>query len=189
MSKKCSIRKALAGGICLFVICSCAKSPSLSLAERPKSWAEPVEMEGVPNLHRVSKELYRSAQPSKIGMRELEKNGIKTVVSLRFFSDDEDELAGTMLNSGQVPMLTWDADSEDDEAFLELLEKSPKPVLVHCLHGADRTGAICAVYRVKKQGWSPQEASSEMVSGGFGFHSIWGNLPKWVAKETSDERL
>ena len=31
--------------------------------KRPAFWAEPITLKGVPNLHRVSINLYRSAQP------------------------------------------------------------------------------------------------------------------------------
>ena len=54
------------------------------------------------------------------------------------------------------------------------------PVLVHCQHGADRTGSMIAVYRVIVQGWSKDDAIREMKEGGYGFHRIWGNLPEWI---------
>ena len=54
------------------------------------------------------------------------------------------------------------------------------PVLVHCQHGADRTGIICALYRIIIQGWTKEDAIKEMNQGGFGFHQIWNNLVKWI---------
>ena len=52
-------------------------------AARPAQWAEPIALEGVPNLHRISPTLYRSEQPTALGMKNLEKLGIRTVINLR----------------------------------------------------------------------------------------------------------
>jgi protein tyrosine phosphatase len=56
------------------------------------------------------------------------------------------------------------------------------PVLVHCQHGADRTGTMCALYRIAVQGWSKEEALREMQAGGFGFHGVWQDLVRFVDK-------
>lgn len=41
---------------------------------------------------------------------------------------------------------------------LTVIAESPKPVLVHCLHGSDRTGTIVAMYRMVCQGWNKQQS-------------------------------
>ena len=65
--------------------------------------------------------------------------------------------------------------------FLQIAtNKKRTPVLVHCLHGADRTGTMCAVYRIAVQGWTKDEAIREMTEGGFNFHSVFDNLPEWI---------
>ena len=46
-------------------------------------------------------------------------------------------------------------------------------VLVHCYHGADRTGLIVASYRVIYQHWDLNEAKREMQQGPYGYHSVW----------------
>jgi hypothetical protein len=30
------------------------------------------------------------------------------------------------------------------------------------------------------QGWSKDDAIAEMTTGGFGFHSLWRNLPDYI---------
>lgn len=45
-------------------------------------------------------------------------------------------------------------------------------VLVHCYHGADRTGLIVASYRVIYQNWDLNEAKREMQQGPYGYHSV-----------------
>ena len=53
---------------------------------RPATWAVPMETAGVPSLNKVDDVLYRIAQPSAVGMRNLRKRGIETGVNLRSFS-------------------------------------------------------------------------------------------------------
>ncbi len=43
-------------------------------------------------------------------------------------------------------------------------------VLIHCLHGQDRTGIVIAAYRIKYQGWSVEDAVKEMNA--YGFHNF-----------------
>lgn len=52
---------------------------------RPESWAQPVEVGGVRNLHKVSDDLYRSAQPKAESLQGRADLGITTVLSVRFF--------------------------------------------------------------------------------------------------------
>lgn len=148
---------------------------------RPARWAQPVAAEGVPNLHKVSDALYRSAQPTAAGMRSLEAMGIKTVVNLRAFHSDRDELAGTNLHGEHIKMTTWHPEVEDAVKFLRIVnDPQRQPVLVHCQHGADRTGTMVAIYRIAVQGWTKDEALHEMLEGEFGFHGVWANLKPWV---------
>ena len=60
------------------------------------------------------------------------------------------------------------------------------PLLVHCQHGADRTGTMCAMYRIVKQGWSADEAIKELEEGGYGFHSMWINIPRFIRKAAEE---
>lgn len=150
-------------------------------ATRPAQWAQPLQVEGVPNLHRVSPVLYRSAQPTNEGMKQLKAMGIKTVVNLRSFHSDRDELKGTGLQYEHIYMKAWNAEREEAVRFLQIvMNPENQPVLVHCQHGADRTGTMCAVYRMAVQGWSKQQAVEEMTEGGYGFHEVWANLKRWL---------
>jgi len=154
-----------------------------SQGERPEKWAQPIRMEGVPNLHKVSDNLYRSAQPTAGGMKNLKKLGVGTIVNLRSFHSDRDEIGNTGLAYEHIYMKAWHPEEEDIVRFLQIVTRPQKsPVLVHCQHGADRTGAMCVVYRIAIQGWSKEEAVKEMIEGGFGFHGVWANLAPWINK-------
>jgi protein tyrosine phosphatase (PTP) superfamily phosphohydrolase (DUF442 family) len=155
-----------------------AETPTLY---RPTNWAQPILLEGVPNLHKVRDTLYRSAQPSAEGMKNLKTMGIETIVNLRSFHSDRDKIKETGLAYEHIYMKAWHPEEEDAVRFLQIVTNSKRtPVLVHCQHGADRTGAMCAIYRVAVQGWSREEALKEMTEGGFGFHGIWQDLVQWI---------
>ena len=148
---------------------------------RDPRWAVPITLEGVPNLHRISESLYRSEQPTALGMKNLEKFGIRTVINLRFFNNDKKEVEGTSLRTERVKILTWDIDDEHVVDVMRLLRNPDNgPYLIHCQHGADRTGLMSAMYRMLEQNWTPQEALEELIDGGYGFHSVWKNIKKYV---------
>ena len=148
-----------------------------------EKWAECIELPGLPNFHKVSDDLYRGAQPTAEGMKQLEKLGIKTVINLRSMHSDRDEIKDAELAYEHINMTTRNVEENDVIRFLRIVtDSSQTPVFVHCQHGADRTGTMCAIYRIAVQGWSKDEAVEEMTKGGFGYHSIWRNLPDYVRK-------
>lgn len=163
---------------------SCARMPGVAAEQRPAAWAQPLHLDGVPNLHRVAPNLYRSAQPSAEGMRNLERAGIRTVINLRYFHSDDDELRLTSLRPVHLPTLTWAPNAAHAEAFLKLVAEAENgPVLVHCAHGSDRTGAMCSLVRIRVHGWPADAALAEMLHGGYGFHCLWRHLPGWVSRQ------
>ncbi len=158
-------------------------------AERNTNWATRVEQDGLPNLHRVSTNLYRCAQPTAAGLRAAEKLGIKTVISLRAFHTDKDEVESTTLRTERIRFNTWHPEDEDVIRFLKLVSNTNNgPYLIHCLHGADRTGTMIAIHRIAFEGWTKQEAIKEMTDGGFGYHTVWRNLIKYL-NELDVEKL
>jgi protein tyrosine/serine phosphatase len=157
----------------------CGQAPLT--APRPANWAEPLSLEGVPNFFRITPNLYRSEQPTALGFRNLEKLGIRTVINLRWFNNDDKEAAGTHLRTERVKILTWDIGDQDVVAVMRLLKDPANgPFLIHCQHGADRTGLMSAMYRVLDQGWTAEDAIAELKGGGYGYHSMWSNILRYV---------
>ena len=163
-----------------------ASGPSRPVAaERPARWARPLNRPGLPNLHQVNDVLYRSAQPTAEGYAAAAKLGIKAVLRLRT-TDNKDELDKLAGGSGLVihdaPLEAWDIDDDDIIRALRLLRHARRdgPVLVHCLHGADRTGLVCAVYRILFENWTREDAIAELTLGGFGFHPLFANIPHYL---------
>ncbi len=147
------------------------------------SWSSTVAAAGVPNLHRVDEGLFRSAQPTAEGMASLAALGIKTIVNLRHNHSDQSEIEGLPLVEKRICVNTWSIDADQARDFIRIAtDEQSRPVLVHCQHGADRTGAMVALYRVLRHGWSDEDAIREMTGGGFGFHGIWMHLPDFVRR-------
>jgi protein tyrosine/serine phosphatase len=156
--------------------------------ETQKKWAQSLELPGVPNFHKVSDDLYRGAQPSSEGMKQLEKLGIKTIVNLRSVHSDRDEIKNTGLAYEHIRMTMWNPEDKDIVRFLKIVTDCKNtPVFVHCQFGSDRTGTMCAIYRIAVEGWNKNEAIDEMTKGGFGFHSIWSNLIDYIQKLDIDK--
>jgi protein tyrosine phosphatase (PTP) superfamily phosphohydrolase (DUF442 family) len=144
--------------------------------------ADLIDSASLTNLYRVSPTLLRGAQPTKAGFEELEKMGVRTVISLRALHGDEPP-AGSKLAYERISFKTWHPEDEDVVRFLQLVNDPAKqPVFVHCRWGSDRTGMMCAIYRVACNGWTKDEALDEMTQGGFGFHPEWTNLVDYVHK-------
>lgn len=151
----------------LAVGCACTRPSGSS---RPAAWAEPLVRPGLPNLHRVAPELYRGAQPTPQGWKELESLGVKSVLSLRSAHDD-DPLPESPLLFERISFKTWHPEDEDVVRFLRFVgEPAHQPVFLHCAHGADRTGTMCAIWRIVRDGWERDEAIREMKDGGYEFH-------------------
>ena len=59
-----------------------------------------------------------------------------------------------------------------DLAIDTLSNPDNQPILAHCLSGADRTGIICAAYRMRINGWTLAEAWEELECYGGGIHDV-----------------
>lgn len=183
------ILRLVSAGI-LSITFVCSAHAETAKVESP-IWATSLNVsKGLPNLNRINSTLYRSAQPTKKGFEFLSRQPrlylldqpIKTVVSLRAFHDDANVISSSSpLRSEQIRFNTWHPEQEDILKFLRIVTTPElQPVLVHCLHGSDRTGTMIAIYRIVVEGWTKEQAKAEMVQGDFGFHPIWQNLLKYI---------
>jgi tyrosine-protein phosphatase SIW14 len=143
---------------------------SKSIENRPLNWAQKVQTTSLQNLYKVDDNLFRSEQPTKIGMKELQELGVKTILNVRNLRNDKCEAKSTQLILKRKRINTWTINYDEVVAALKLIKDSPKPVLIHCKHGSDRTGCVVAAYRISFQNWSKEEAINEFKSGGYGYH-------------------
>lgn len=122
----------------------------------------------------IEKKLYRGPRPESY--EALKVLGIKTIVSYQsgwheLFHNDFYEANSPSENGFNFIELKcsdfFPPTEHDVKRFFEVLETYPGPVYVHCLHGKDRTGFMCAVYRMQVQGWSYEDAKKELFENGF----------------------
>lgn len=154
----------------LFLCCGCARRPT---TPPTRTWPQPCDncIVGVENFTKVSAALWRGAQPTAEGFRNLAAAGAKTIISLRERHDDWPMLAGTDLKYIRIPQQAWDTEEAQLVLFLKIIE-DPKnwPVFVHCAKGRNRTGYSVATYRIVIENWSLDDALHEMFD--FRFNTI-----------------
>lgn len=132
------------------------------------------------NLHTVVPgELYRSAQPTPERLRRyVADEGIRTVVNLRGSQPGvgwyEDERA--TLQDLHVAMVDFSMSAETiltpDRAreLIATLSTAQKPILIHCLDGADRSGLASVIYASQVAGEDEETAEYQLnpLYGHFG---------------------
>ena len=147
---------------------------------RNAEWGSKINTTTLKNLHKVNDSIYRSEQPNSNEFLQLEKMGIKSVLNLRNDKSDTSLLQLTNLNYNQIKIVTVNfSDSEIIEA-LKIIKNAPKPLLIHCKHGADRTGVVTAMYRIIFEDWATKKAIDELKNGGFGFHKKYKNITEFL---------
>lgn len=127
-----------------------------------------VKVEGVGNFMKVNDHVYRGAQPTEEGFKNLAKLGIKTVIDLQQTGDERAALEEKWVKEAgmqyvSIPMKGMDTPKDASVAkALGLLEdETTGPVFVHCHAGADRTGGVIACYRIEHDGWTNAKALAE----------------------------
>jgi len=153
-----------------------------------QNWSQPCNtcIVSVENFAKVSPALWRGAQPTEEGFRNLERAGAKTVIDLRHDSDDYEDfsmLSGTHLKYLRIPMSLWYPDQAQLVILMNVLERTLKdpdssPVFLHCSAGKDRTGYSIATYRMVFEGWNSNDAIVEMYN--FRFNTIWFYNPTFL---------
>jgi protein tyrosine phosphatase (PTP) superfamily phosphohydrolase (DUF442 family) len=122
---------------------------------------------GLSNFDQVDAHVYRGGQPTREGLQYLAKLGVKTIVDLREAGSRSKAEASFVNSVGMqyinVPMSGFTPPTNAEiTKLLSILEDSTKgPVFVHCLRGADRTGAVIAAYHIDHDKWDNDRALSD----------------------------
>ena len=130
---------------------------------------------GIKNFDRVDAHLYRGAQPTKAGFRYLAGIGAKIVIDLREAGDRAKAEERIVTQEGMaylnVPMtgLTPPTEAQLLQILTVLENMTGGPIFVHCLRGADRTGAVIAAYRVGHDHWDNARALKDAKAHGLRF--------------------
>lgn len=154
------------------------QSDIFSVYTPQKLIAEKITLPGckLKNFYRIGDGVYRSDQPTAACFKALEKFGIKEVLNLRNFHNDNREAQGTQIILHRLRTRASRIRLTALINALRIIRNRKGPILIHCWHGSDRTGAICAMYRIIFQHIDKDTAIHEMVEGEFGFHMIFDDI-------------
>ncbi|MGO8794680.1 MAG: fused DSP-PTPase phosphatase/NAD kinase-like protein [Candidatus Sulfotelmatobacter sp.] len=137
----------------------------------------------MPNFGEVTPKLYRGGLINNDGLKAIAKLGVKIVVDTRADNKTEEQEARSL--GMEYVAIPWRCPWPKDEVFARFLkllqENKDKKVFVHCRLGDDRTGMMIAAYRMANEGWTPEEAMTEMRSFGFSrsHHVICPSLARY----------
>src|SRR5438093_1000257 len=129
------------------------------------SLTEPLSTKTIPRFQMIASGLYRGGQPEREGFDYLKNNGIKTVINLRTENDEEVIVKELGMGYIHIPISIkpWSKvpDTAIEQYFKVVSDPANYPIFFHCRRGADRTGALAALYRIAVQDWEPKTAYGE----------------------------
>jgi protein tyrosine phosphatase (PTP) superfamily phosphohydrolase (DUF442 family) len=137
------------------------------------------------NFHTVEKgQVYRSGQLNRHQLAgEIADHRIKSILNLRGpnvgspWYDEEITVAhedGVTHYDVGISARRLVA-PEKISQILTILRDAPKPILIHCKSGSDRTGLVSALYRYTIEGQNPTDAEHELSL-------MYGHFPYLVSK-------
>lgn len=129
-------------------------------------------------------EVYRSAQPTPRLLARLQTEyGIRSVLNLRGENAGSDWYDAEVAASRDLGLTHIDfrmsakqeLTAAEADALLDVMEAAPKPLLVHCHSGADRTGLASALYVAAVKRWGEAAAEAHLSL-------LYGHVPAPFAK-------
>lgn len=136
----------------------------------PLSWAGYLRLSG--NFHTVENGvLYRSGQLSGPQLSDrITENGIRTVINFRGYNAerfwyDEELTASSAAGVQHVDFPLSSGKELTDDQLLRLtalLQDAPRPMLIHCEAGADRSGLASALYTFSVAKRPAAEAAAQL---------------------------
>jgi uncharacterized protein (TIGR01244 family) len=135
-------------------------------------------LSGLPNFHQVDDHVYRGAQPTPDGFKNLAQMGVKTIIDLRgsehSVADEKRVVESAGMKYVSIPMrgMATPTDEQVLSALKIMNDPASGPVFVHCRRGADRTGAVVACYRIGHDHWDSGKALNEASGFGMSWYQI-----------------
>jgi uncharacterized protein (TIGR01244 family) len=148
-------------------------------------WAGYLRLSG--NFHPIEAGvIYRSGQLSGPQFAErIEENGIRTIINLRgdntgqpWYDAEMEASKAARVRHVDFPLSAGrELTDEQVTQLTTLLRDSPRPVLIHCEAGADRSGVASALYKLLVAKRPAQEASEQLSFR-------YGHFP-WLTSRTA----
>ena len=132
------------------------------------------------NFHEIDPgELYRSAQMDRDELEYyIQKYNIHSILNLRGNGAGEPWYEEEITVSKEFNITHFDIGLSADKApsdrnineLLNIFHNAPKPLLIHCKSGADRSGLAAAIWKVTMEGKSPIVAKRQLSI-------LYGHMP------------
>lgn len=129
--------------------------------------------------HITEGQAYRSAQLDGEELKyHINRHGIKSILNLRGEFPDEQWYIEEKRISRDHNVKHYDVElsayqeptPEATRTIMEFIRYAPRPVLIHCQAGADRTGLVAAMWKATVNGESRKDAARQL--------SVWyGHMP------------
>jgi protein tyrosine phosphatase (PTP) superfamily phosphohydrolase (DUF442 family) len=142
-------------------------------------------------------QVIRSAQPTSQLPRLVSEYGLKSILNLRGGSPADSwydaEVRTALANNlayYDLPLSATRRPTRRELLFLlDIFDRCPYPLLIHCKSGADRTGLASALYLMMKKGQSPEEAERAFalefghipIAGTQHLHEPFNEYADWLA--------
>ena len=124
------------------------------------------------NFHTVVPgKVYRSGQMTEDQWAVyLQQYAIKSLLNLRGKHQESDWYQGEVRTAAQLGVVHYDVnlsafrevDSGTIETILSIMRQAPKPLLIHCKSGADRSGLIASLYLFAIEGQGAEVAAQQL---------------------------
>lgn len=138
--------------------------------------------------------LYRSGQlePDQL-VEAIRRYGLRTVVSFHLPGPNVDAERAVVERMGaeflHLPM-PGDGFGREEQfraVFDAMDDPDRRPILAHCARGTCRTGALVALYRMERQGWTIEDVAAEMERQGYRDGYLCGYVYGMVAPWPTDD--
>ncbi|MCF3642104.1 tyrosine-protein phosphatase [Rhizobium sp. TRM95111] len=148
------------------------------------------------NFHEVvAGKVYRSAQPTAVQLATYRQDyGIASVLNLRgirpkdgWYRQETEAAAALGIAHIDFPMSASEALTPDEaKRLIAIMRAAPKPMLIHCKAGSDRTGLAAAFYLAAVAG-ADELSAEQQISITYGHFS--GFVSQAQAMDETFERL
>jgi len=107
------------------------------------------------NFHKVDRDVYRSAQLFSFNMPYyIEKYNIHSILNLRGVKSSKKWYRDELNISKEYNVIHYDyklksrkiVTMQEIQDIINIIKEAPKPILIHCKAGADRTSLVTALY-------------------------------------------
>jgi protein tyrosine phosphatase (PTP) superfamily phosphohydrolase (DUF442 family) len=142
------------------------------------------------NFHAVTEgAFYRSAQLGKDELHSvIQHHQIRSVLNLRGAHPGQDWYDEEIAVSQALGVAHYDyglsahrfVTRRQIGEVLDIIRNAPKPLLVHCKSGADRSGLVSALYRLADEGATVDEADRQLSL-------VYGHFPYLTSSKAMDD--